>query len=217
MNLLSKLHLEGFRSIKNADIALRPLNVMIGANGVGKSNLIDFFRMLNFMMSKSFQDPYMRERGPASAILHFGPATTDKIRADLMFETAGGKNHYRFTLSDSVRDRLTFTKEEVEFHRPGARNMLTIQDADTKETEVRPLRPPTPVSLIQHPSDESGLAEFRAGQDSTAQFVKGYPLPLPDLPISRHEPEVPPARLRAGRRRSRPESGWGKSTWRPCC
>lgn len=60
MNHLAHLHIDGFRSIKSADIALRPLNVMIGANGAGKSNLIDFFRMLNHAVARGLQDPSSR-------------------------------------------------------------------------------------------------------------------------------------------------------------
>ena len=37
MKQLTQLHIEGFRSIKKADIPLRALNVLIGANGAGKS------------------------------------------------------------------------------------------------------------------------------------------------------------------------------------
>lgn len=52
MKQLAQLHIQGFRSIKDAGITLHPLNVMIGANGAGKSNLIDFFRMLNYALSR---------------------------------------------------------------------------------------------------------------------------------------------------------------------
>ena len=156
MKQLGQLHIEGFRSIKNADIELRPLNVMIGANGAGKSNLIDFFRMLNYALSRGFQDPYQQERGPASAILHFGPKVTGVIRAELTFHTEAGVNSYRFTLADSAGDRLTFTKEEVQFHRKDA------------------ARPNPAVPLIQHPSDNSGLAELWAENDPTARFAKSF-------------------------------------------
>jgi len=156
MNLLTRLRIEGFRSIKSAEISLRPLNVLIGVNGAGKSNLIDFFRMLNYALSRGFQDPYLRERGPASAILHFGPKTTGVIRAELEFQTDLGKNFYRFTLADSQGDRLTFTKEEVQFHRNGLP------------------KPPPPVPLIQVPSDNSGLTELWAENDPTARFTKQF-------------------------------------------
>jgi predicted ATPase len=156
MKRLTSLQIEGFRSIRSADIRLRDLSILIGANGAGKSNLIDFFRMLNYALTKGFQDPYLRERGPASAILHFGPKNTGVIRAELAFETDGGTNFYRFTLADSAGDRLTFTKEEVQFHRSGME------------------RPQDPVELLQHPSDNSGLTELWAEQDVTARFAKAF-------------------------------------------
>lgn len=156
MKLLSKLHIDGFRSIRNADIELRPLNVMIGANGAGKSNLIDFFRMLSHALIRGFQDPYQKDRGPASAILHFGPKATGVIRGELTFTTDGGESHYRFTLADSAGDRLTFTKEEVQFHGTGH------------------TRPMPPVSLVQHPSDNSGLTELWAENDPIAKFTKRF-------------------------------------------
>ena len=34
---LSQLHIEGLRSINTADIEMRSLNLLIGANGAGKS------------------------------------------------------------------------------------------------------------------------------------------------------------------------------------
>ncbi len=154
MNILSKLTLEGFRSIKSASFDLRPLTVLIGANGAGKSNLIDFLRMLNYALSRGFQNPYLVERGPASAILHFGAKATPLIRAELEFSTEAGTNTYRFSLADSAGDTLSFTREEIQFHRTGYAQ-------------------PTPaIPVIPRPSDESGLAEVWAENDPTVRFVK---------------------------------------------
>lgn len=154
MNILSKLTLEGFRSIRNASLELRPFTVLIGANGAGKSNFIDFLRLLNYALSRGFQNPYLVERGPASSILHFGPKITPLIRAELEFRTDAGTNTYRFSLADSSGDTLTFTREEVQFHRIGATN------------------PTPPIPVIPRPSDESGLAEVWADNDPTVRFVK---------------------------------------------
>lgn len=41
--MLKDLKIEGFRSIKGANLSFRPLTVLIGANGSGKSNLLDLF------------------------------------------------------------------------------------------------------------------------------------------------------------------------------
>ena len=40
MSALKSIKISGFRSIKEMSLELRPLNVLIGANGAGKSNLI---------------------------------------------------------------------------------------------------------------------------------------------------------------------------------
>jgi predicted ATPase len=37
----SRLSVKGFRRLHDIDIPLRPLSVMIGANGVGKTSLLD--------------------------------------------------------------------------------------------------------------------------------------------------------------------------------
>ncbi|MDM8516327.1 AAA family ATPase [Desulfobacterales bacterium HSG16] len=55
MNRLQKLTINGFKSIKTINLELRSLNILIGANGAGKSNLISFFKMLNEMMAGRFQ------------------------------------------------------------------------------------------------------------------------------------------------------------------
>lgn len=155
MNALTQLTIEGFRSIKRTELSLRPLNVLIGANGAGKSNLIDFFRMLNYMLTRGFQNPYLVERGPASFILHFGSKATPVLRAELVFSTDAGTNTYRFSLADTMGDRLTFTHEEVQFHRKGE------------------ARPTPPIPVIPRPSDESGMAEAWAENDGTIKFIKG--------------------------------------------
>ena len=52
MAMLKRLVLNGFKSIKSLDLELRRMNVLIGENGAGKSNLVSFFKMLNEMMAK---------------------------------------------------------------------------------------------------------------------------------------------------------------------
>ena len=49
MSILRRVVLSGFKSIKTMDLEFRALNVLIGANGAGKSNFVSFFKMLNAM------------------------------------------------------------------------------------------------------------------------------------------------------------------------
>lgn len=43
----SKIHIQGFRRLKNVELPLGPLNVLIGPNGAGKTSLLDAFRLLS--------------------------------------------------------------------------------------------------------------------------------------------------------------------------
>ena len=41
------IDISGYKSIYNERIDLKPINLLIGANGSGKSNFISFFDFLN--------------------------------------------------------------------------------------------------------------------------------------------------------------------------
>ncbi len=55
--MLDKLTIRGFKSIELLeDFELGNLNVLIGANGSGKSNFVEFFRLLRMMTTEHLQD-----------------------------------------------------------------------------------------------------------------------------------------------------------------
>lgn len=45
-NLFGQLKIKGFRRLSNADITFRPLTVIVGANGVGKTSILDVMTLL---------------------------------------------------------------------------------------------------------------------------------------------------------------------------
>ena len=60
---LKSIELKGFKSVdaEGQMIELRPITVMLGANGAGKSNLVSFFKMLNYMTTGGLQQ-YVADR-----------------------------------------------------------------------------------------------------------------------------------------------------------
>lgn len=114
MDRLQRLTLKGFKSIKEIDVELHPLNILIGANGAGKSNLISFFKMLNEMMAGRFQQ-YIGTSGRAQSLLHFGPKTTPQIEARLEFEVPNGSDTYSMRLFHAAGDTLIFAEETISF------------------------------------------------------------------------------------------------------
>ncbi len=117
MTRLTKLELHGWKSIRSLpDFLPGPLTVLIGANGVGKSNLISFFKLLNWMTpSPGNLQFHVGRSGGANALLHDGAAYTPQLSATLTFETDAGVNDYHMRLFHAAPDTLIFAEERYRF------------------------------------------------------------------------------------------------------
>lgn len=96
--MLKKIKLSGFKSIQTMEVELTKMNVLIGANGAGKSNFINFFRLLISLTNNRLQF-YLRRNGGANALLHYGIKTSKQITAHLCLDIEGRTSIYAFTLS----------------------------------------------------------------------------------------------------------------------
>lgn len=118
MTLLKSVQLEGFRSIKSCEVNFRSLNIMIGANGAGKSNFVSFFKMMNEMMGGRLQQ-YISTTGRAQSNLHFGPKVTPQLSAKIQFEADNGSDTYFMRLFHAAGDSLVFAEETLSFLQHG--------------------------------------------------------------------------------------------------
>ena len=116
---LESITLRGFKTINDlAGFKPRPLNVLIGPNGVGKSNFVSFFRMMSWMLA----DPgnlqlFVSQQGGAGKLLHDGPGVTREIEAEFTIQTDVGDNGYFFRLVFAAGDTLIFADERYRFSR----------------------------------------------------------------------------------------------------
>jgi predicted ATPase len=134
--MLRRITLNGFKSIKAMDLDLRPLNVLIGANGAGKSNLVSFFKMLNEMMAGRLQQ-YIGTTGRAQSLLHFGPKVTPQIEATLEFELKNGVDTYHMRLFHAAGDTLVFADESLSFLQTGHKKPKSVPlKAGHEETRI---------------------------------------------------------------------------------
>lgn len=107
--MIEHIRIENFKSIRSLKLDLRPLNILIGANGAGKSNFISFFRLVNRIGNGRLQEYAGRYR--ATSILHNGLKGADYLEGFLDFEHT---NAYHFQLIPIVRgddESLLFNKE----------------------------------------------------------------------------------------------------------
>ena len=117
---LRTLALSGYRSYNNDlehnKIDFHDINIIIGANGAGKSNLISFLEMISFMMTRGLR-AYVARQGGTQPLFHFGAEQTDKICGELLIHDAGQtkEDMYSFTLERSATDQLFFAQEHMSF------------------------------------------------------------------------------------------------------
>lgn len=110
MNIpLTELSISRFKSIKRLNkLDLDPgVNVLIGANGAGKSNLISFFSLLGAMVKGELQH-YSHVNGGADSWF-FNGEMGDPIEAELLF----GKNGYGFSLYPTASGGIFQDKEKT--------------------------------------------------------------------------------------------------------
>jgi predicted ATPase len=121
---LHRIHLEGFRSIRNLDLELGRITVLIGANGAGKSNLLSFFRMVPLIRTRSLVR-FISEAIGASATLHYGPKVTPELSFRLDFQQGEDSNFYQAKLRHRGDDKLYFSEELVGFQAAGTNEPRT--------------------------------------------------------------------------------------------
>ncbi len=112
---LESISLSGYKSIRELKEfrMSHGLNVLIGANGAGKTNFVRFFELLGHMFdpNKGLQN-YVAGRGRADAFLFRGMKQTPELSAHLKF----GRNEFKFTLRAADDRSLFFAQESAPFH-----------------------------------------------------------------------------------------------------
>jgi predicted ATPase len=80
--MITSLTIKGYRSLKDVTIPLGPLNVMIGPNGGGKTNIMDVLALLQEAATGSLSDAIDR-RGPIRSLLFAGGAKSIEVAVEI--------------------------------------------------------------------------------------------------------------------------------------
>jgi predicted ATPase len=103
--MITRLKIEGYKSIRSQELDLRPINILLGGNGVGKSNFISVFSLIRNIYNQTLQD-FVKTKGGADSFLHFGKKNTERIHIELYFgSNSNDTNKYLIDLKES-QDKL---------------------------------------------------------------------------------------------------------------
>jgi len=173
-HFLRKVSIKGYRSIREVEVELGSLNVLIGANGAGKSNFVSFFKMLNEMMAGRLQQ-YIGTSGRGQSLLYLGPKVTPQLEATLEFEAESVLDTYHMRLFHAANDSLVFADETLDYRKHGWQG---------------PQRPPWSLG--------AGHLETRIGELATEgnQTAKTFRRILNDCRVYHFHDTSPTARIR---------------------
>lgn len=111
--MIDYIEIKGFKSIKELKLELKPINILIGSNGAGKSNFISFFKLINVIFNQRLQKYILEEK--ADNLLYFGRKVTENIFGKIVFSTKGGEirtnNAYYFNLMQNKEGGLFIDAE----------------------------------------------------------------------------------------------------------
>lgn len=137
MRNLEKLVIKNFKSIREQTLHLGSLNVFIGANGSGKSNLVEIFPFVRRLVEGQLQ---LRTgvAGGADRLLFFGRKRSQGLSVEIEFAEGEIRNGYRFLLVPTAEDRFVFGQEVYWFQdRKTYKERPFIQDLGAGHAESK--------------------------------------------------------------------------------
>jgi predicted ATPase len=164
--MLTHVKINGYKSIKDIELDLRALNVFIGANGAGKTNLISLFHLIDRIVANNLQ-LYIGQSGGAESILYFGQKVTDEMSVKLAFEETG----YQFSLVPTKENNsLIFSREDYFYPEAGSDRPCVIS-LGSGQKEARLIdearkNPEKPAANILELVNNRGIYHFHDTGDS---------------------------------------------------
>lgn len=99
--MIENVIIKNFKSIRDLELPLTNLNVLIGSNGVGKSNFISFFEMVKAIFEQRFGS-YTLEKGGIDNLLYRGRKVSKEIYGLMDFKNT---NAFFFTLKPAQSNK----------------------------------------------------------------------------------------------------------------
>lgn len=90
----TRLQVSGYRRLRNLDLALGPMNVLIGANGVGKSSVLEVMFLLGLSVNGLLETNITQHGGLPSLLTQDG--RTDTLRVMLEMAAPAGEPPIRY-------------------------------------------------------------------------------------------------------------------------
>jgi predicted ATPase len=177
MNYLDSVSIKGYKSIKFLEnFKLQRINILIGANGAGKSNFIGLFEFVHDIIKGNLQR-HVSEDGGADSILFFGRKKTDKIQLGFNFDCGNKKFNRYFVSLIPAKEKLVIEREETGFQDEGRgykEPYINVISKFAEESSLKDAAQETQYNIHQHVSDSiASWKVFHFHDTSKTSKMKG--------------------------------------------
>jgi len=162
MSIFENIRVEGFRRLHDVDLKLKPLNVVIGANGSGKTSLLDVLSLLAASASGRLKETMS------------GLGGIDAVLTNLLTAKGEKSRFMAFSLAMGVPG-----KNPIEYRIVMAPAGVGYQISDETLTQQRDKKPPPFKHIQAHHSDvryfDKGLVRPNWDYDQTESALSQVP------------------------------------------
>ncbi len=187
---ITKLHIEGFRSLRNVTWSPGDLNVIIGPNGTGKSNLLRFLELIS-VSAQGKLGKYVQSLGGMDPIVWDGASTSIKFvletkpigsdldpeQYELELVRLGSGSSYKIEnelLINSHKQRKGLERKPFKFLERRAKTAVIFDE--NERTFVTP---------AEYVSDEESLLSIVSGPFINNHFIPPFQRELASIAIYR--------------------------------
>ncbi len=183
--MIEKLTVNSFKSLESVEVDLGQVNVFIGANGSGKSNLLEALGVLSAAADGRVNDQTLLQRGVRPGVPSlYKSAFSTRMPAHIFFAAANSQARYEVSLRDPLKEPNSAWRFKTE----------RWQDGETKLVARSP-------GMKSKPNPELGAAAFKALDSSPGspalkllKHLQGYAIFEPTTPVLRGVTSEPRSR-----------------------
>lgn len=141
--MIRRVRIQGYKSLKDIDIVLEPLTIVIGPNAAGKSNLLDALGLLSRMVTRNtLEEAFTGHRGVPLEAFHYGDEGLDGLLAK---ETAQFTIEVDVELSDEVVETI---EQHIQQMREGLPEQESTGERARRRVVERRLRYSLTVQMV---------------------------------------------------------------------
>lgn len=187
--MIEQLTVNSFKSVESVEVELGQVNVFIGANGSGKSNLLEALGVLSAAADGKVNDQTLLQRGVRPGVPSlYKSAFSTRMPPCISFAAANSQSRYEVSLRDPLKEPNPAWRFKTERWQEGA-TILVARSSAAKSK----------------PNPELGAAAFKAldsSFDSPAlkllKHLQGYVIFEPTTPVLRGVASEPRPRKPVG-------------------